>query len=157
MMVNPEKPARVPALNRNITFGPDENERRAVLRAFGLNLRALRREAGLSQDTLAMRSFMRRHRVPKFESGERAPDLPALLVLANRLEIPVEALTDGLEAPVRRVGTGQVRDLIARQPGLNSSAVAAALGLPDWYAEEIIFYLRSVGAIAIRQQGWQPT
>jgi transcriptional regulator with XRE-family HTH domain len=157
MMVNPKKPTRVPALNRDITFGPDEHERGAVLRAFGLNLRALRREAGLSQEILAMRSFMRRHRVPKFETGERAPDLLALLVLANRLEIPVAALTDGLEAPVRRAGTGQVRDLIACQPGLNSSAVASALGLPDWYAQELLFYLRSIGAIVLRQQGWQPT
>jgi transcriptional regulator with XRE-family HTH domain len=154
-MANPKKPARAAAMNRNITFGPDEHERDAVLVAFGQNLKALRREAGLSQETLAMRSFMRRHRVPKFESGERPPDLPTLLVLANRLEVPVEALTHGLEAPVRRVGTGQVRDLIARQPGLDSSAVASLLGLPDWYVEEIIFYLRSIGAIVARQRGWQ--
>jgi transcriptional regulator with XRE-family HTH domain len=151
-MANPKKPARAAAMNRNITFGPDEHEREVVLVAFGQNLKALRREAGLSQET---RSFIRGHRVPKFESGERPPDLPTLLVLANRLEVPVEALTHGLEAPVRRVGTGQVRDLIARQPGLDSSALASALGLPDWYVEEIIFYLRSIGAIVARQRGWQ--
>jgi transcriptional regulator with XRE-family HTH domain len=147
-------PERVPAY-RKITFGPDVHERGSVLVAFGHNLRAARRKAGLSQETVAMRSFMRRNYMSRLESGECAPDLPALLVLADRLEIPVMMLIGDLEAPVRRAGTDQVRDVISRQPGLSSSAVASALGLPDRYVEEIIFYLRSVGVVVARQRGWQ--
>jgi transcriptional regulator with XRE-family HTH domain len=142
--------------SRRVTFGPDRHERDELLIVFGGNLRALRGAAGLSQERLAMRCFMRRDQIWAFESGRRALDLPDLLVLAQRLGVSVGVLTEGLEAPVRRVGTAQVLDLITRQPVIKDDGLAASLGLPRWYVSEIILYLQSLGAIRPTRTGWQP-
>jgi transcriptional regulator with XRE-family HTH domain len=124
--------------------------------AFGANLRALRGAAGLSQERLAVRCFMRRDQIWASESGKRALDLPDLLVLAQRLGVSVGVLTEGLEAPVRRVGTAQVLGLIARQPEIKDADIAVSLGLPRWYVSEISLYLQSLGAIRPARKGWQP-
>jgi hypothetical protein len=99
---------------------------------------------------------MRRDQMWGFEAGKRAPDVADLLVLAQRLDVSVAILTDGLEAPVRQVGTAQVLDLVTRQRGIKPDALAASLGLPGWYASEITLYLQSVGAIISAPNGWQP-
>ncbi len=149
-------PTRVRRQARPATFGPDKRERNDVLLAFGEKLRVVRVEAGLSQEALAVRCFMARYQISALERGVRAPDLPALLVLEQRLGVSTGELTEGLEAPVRRVGTAQVRDLIARQPGISDDALAASLGLPFWYAVEIALYLQSTGEIAHERTGWRP-
>jgi transcriptional regulator with XRE-family HTH domain len=135
-------------------FGPDTRERDDVLLAFGGNLRASRLAAGLSQEGLAVRCFMRHDQVSAFERGVRAPDLPALLVLGGGLGVSAGELIDGLVAPVRRVGTAQVLELITRQPPISTDAIAASLGLPFAYTAEIALYLRSTGAIAPQRTGW---
>lgn len=145
---------RVPRQRRVSAFGPDQPEKDRVLFAFGRNLRALRAASGLSQERLAVRCFMRREHVSVLERGVRAPDLIALLVLAHRLDVSAGKLIEGLDAPVRRVGTAQVLDLINREPGISTEALAGSLGLPYWYASEIALYLQSTSAIAPARKGW---
>ncbi len=125
------------------------------MHGFGDKLRARRAAARISQETLAMRSFMGRARVWEMESGKRAPDLLELLMLADRLDVSPAVLTDGLEAPVRRAGTAQVLDVITREPGIKHEAISRALGFPGWYTDEIVFYLRSIGGIVRASSGWQ--
>ena len=137
-------------------FGPDMRERDDVLLAFGGNLRASRIAAGLSQEGLAVRCFMRHDQVSALERGARAPELPALLVLGRGLGVSAGELIESLAAPVRRVGTAQVLDLITRQPSISTDAIAASLGLPFAYTAEIALYLRSTGAIAPQRTGRQP-
>jgi transcriptional regulator with XRE-family HTH domain len=126
------------------------------MQAFGENLRARRHAARLTQEELAVRCFMRHGQISKIERGGRAPNLTDLLVLAHRLDISTGQLTDGLQAPVRQVGTAQVLDLIATQPGIKADALATSLGLPFSYAFEIALYLQSTGAIVSRRTGWHP-
>jgi transcriptional regulator with XRE-family HTH domain len=145
-----------PRQTRYAAFGPDVRERNAVIRAFGEKLRARRHAARLTQEDLAVRCFMRRAQISKIERGDRAPNLTDLLVLAHRLDVSTAQLTDGLQAPVRQVGTAQVLDLITRQPGITADALATSLGLPFSYAFEIALYLQSTGAIASERAAWHP-
>jgi transcriptional regulator with XRE-family HTH domain len=131
-------------------------ERDDVLLAFGGRLRALRVAAGLSQEELAVRCFMRRAQISAVERAVRAPDLPDLLVLAERLGVSAGELTNGLTAPVRRAGTAQALELITRRPGISADALAQSLALPSSYAFEIALYLQSTGAIVSQRTGWQP-
>ena len=143
-------------LRKYAWFGRDLREREDVLRAFGKKLRAARIAAGLTQEKLAVRCFLGRGRIWNLESGKLAPDLPTLLVLADRLGVSVAELTDGLQAPVRRTGTAQVGDLIIRKPGINAEDLATSLGLPYLYAFEIALYLQSTGEIVSTRAGWHP-
>jgi transcriptional regulator with XRE-family HTH domain len=138
-----------------LLLGPDEHEAEAVMLGFGEKLRSRRTSARISQETLAMRSYMGRARLRDMETGKRAPGLLELLVLADRLDVSAAVLTDGLEAPVRRTGTAEVFDLVTRQPGIEPEVIASSLRLPVWYADEIVYYLRSVGAIVRASGGWQ--
>jgi transcriptional regulator with XRE-family HTH domain len=142
--------------SRQTTFGPDKHERDDVLLAFGKKLRPLRVAAGLSQQGLAVRCFMRFDQISAYERGVRAPDLIALLVLGETLGLSAGELTEGLAAPLRRAGTAQMLDLVTRQPGLSTGAAAASLGLPFWYASALARYLQSTGAIVSEPTGWQP-
>jgi transcriptional regulator with XRE-family HTH domain len=147
----------VPAQARWAAFGPDKRERDDVLLAFGRNMRTLRAAAGLSQQELAVRCFMRRNQISALERGASAPDLPALLVLGERLGVSAGELIEGLQAPVRRVGTAQVLELITKSPGITTESIAASLGLPYHYAAEIALYLQSARLIApAEQRGWRP-
>jgi DNA-binding XRE family transcriptional regulator len=51
-------------------------------------LAACRREAGLSQDDLALRLGWHRTRIAKIESGGRRVDVPEFIAVANALNIP---------------------------------------------------------------------
>jgi transcriptional regulator with XRE-family HTH domain len=138
---------------RVIAFGPDQPETDRVLVAFGRNLRTLRAASGLSQERLAVGCFMRPDHVSALERV-RIPDLFALLALADRLDVPVRRLVDGLDASVRRVGTAQVIALIGQEPGISTDGLAGSLGFPFWYASEIARYLQATGAIAPTRTGW---
>jgi len=110
--------AKVPGargLRRYAAAGPDKQERDDFLLAFGQRLKAFRLAAGFTQERLAACCFIGRDHVWGLESGKRAPELPELLVLADRLGVPAGELIEGLQAPVRRAGTAQVLDQIMRQ------------------------------------------
>lgn len=56
------------------------------------NLKALRKEKGMSQEELASRVFVVRQTVSKWEKGLSVPDADALQKLAEVLEVPVSRL-----------------------------------------------------------------
>jgi transcriptional regulator with XRE-family HTH domain len=58
-----------------------------VVILFGKNVRALREEAGLSQEELAFRAGMKRSYVSDLERGTRNPTVRALGRLAAALEV----------------------------------------------------------------------
>lgn len=134
---------------RHITFGPDEVEMESLLRAFGVNLRTLRCEAGLSQQTLGDRCFMRHDQVSQLERGLAVPSLPVLLVLADGLGVSVEKLTNELRAPSRRASLARMGTLLVKRPGLRTEELAIALELPAWYVLQNARYLRSHRRLAV--------
>jgi transcriptional regulator with XRE-family HTH domain len=154
-MAQRDQTPRVRRQIRLVTFGPDKREAEEAMLAFGTNLRTLRVAKHLSQETLAMRCFLRRALMGEIESGRRSPDVPALLTLADRLNVPAAELLAGVQAPVRRVGTAKVLDLITQHPGIKHDSLVTLSRLPDWYGAEITVYLQSVGAIGRAQRGWE--
>jgi transcriptional regulator with XRE-family HTH domain len=64
---------------------------------FAANLRALRRERGLSQDALARACKLHRTEISLLERGEREPRLSTVVRLARALRHPPAALLDGIE------------------------------------------------------------
>ncbi|HEY5193649.1 MAG TPA: helix-turn-helix transcriptional regulator [Solirubrobacteraceae bacterium] len=64
---------------------------------FGANLRAARKRAGLSQETLAYDAQVDRAAISVYERGGREPNLRTILKLARALRLSPVALLDGVE------------------------------------------------------------
>jgi transcriptional regulator with XRE-family HTH domain len=64
---------------------------------FGVNLRAARKRAGLSQETLAYDAQVDRAAISVYERGGREPNLRTILKLARALRLNPVALLDGVE------------------------------------------------------------
>lgn len=64
--------------------------------AFGANLSAARKRAGLSQEDLAFRAELHRTQIGLLERGERTPRIDTLIKLAGGLRIEVDDLLDGI-------------------------------------------------------------
>lgn len=64
-------------------------EKAAILKQFGVNLRACRLERGLTQEQLADRAALDRTYISGIERGERNPSLVNLARLAEALQIPL--------------------------------------------------------------------
>jgi transcriptional regulator with XRE-family HTH domain len=109
--------------------------------AFGQNLKSLRATAGLTQETVAMRCFLRTDQVSSFECGGAPPSLELLLLLGETLGVSLGELTEGLVAPARAASLGRVRALIAERPASTTSALAKASGLPESYVFQLLRYL----------------
>lgn len=77
-------------------------ERARLLKVFGENLCAERKQRSLSQEGLAEAASLHRNAIGVIERGECAPNLLTLLILANALEVPLEVLTGGVAAPKER-------------------------------------------------------
>lgn len=56
------------------------------------NIKVLRKEKGLSQDELAIKLYMVRQTVSKWERGISVPDSEMLIALSEVLEVPVSTL-----------------------------------------------------------------
>jgi transcriptional regulator with XRE-family HTH domain len=69
-------------------MGPNER--------FAANLRARRRQAGLSQEKLAAAASLHRTEISLLERAEREPRLSTIVRLANGLGVPPAALLDDL-------------------------------------------------------------
>jgi DNA-binding CsgD family transcriptional regulator/DNA-binding XRE family transcriptional regulator len=134
---------------RHLTFGPDEVETRSLLLAFGENLRLLRCRAGLSQQVLGDRCFLRHDQISRLERGLAEPSLPLLMVLAHGLGVGVEELTKRLQAPRRRASRAKMLALLAEQPELKTEQIAELLGLPSWYVLQNGRHLRSYRKIGV--------
>jgi transcriptional regulator with XRE-family HTH domain len=63
---------------------------------FGANLRAVRKHAGMSQETLAHEAGVDRAAVSVYERGVRGPNLRTLLKLARALQLRPGALLAGI-------------------------------------------------------------
>ncbi len=67
-----------------------------VAKRFGENLRAVRREAGLSHEEVGIRASLHRTEVGLLERGERTPRIDTALKLAGAVEVGLERLTEGI-------------------------------------------------------------
>jgi transcriptional regulator with XRE-family HTH domain len=68
-----------------------------VAKQFGLNLSALRQEAGFTQDRLAAEVFMDRASLSRFEQGHCYPRLDHVVRLARVIDVQVRDLLYGIE------------------------------------------------------------
>jgi transcriptional regulator with XRE-family HTH domain len=66
---------------------------------FGVNLRAARLAAALSQEALAYEAEVDRAAISVYERGGREPNLRTVLKLARALQLSPVALLDGVESP----------------------------------------------------------
>jgi transcriptional regulator with XRE-family HTH domain len=64
---------------------------------FGVNLRAARKQAGLSQEALAYEAEVDRAAISVYERGRREPNLRTVLKLARALQLSPVALLDGVK------------------------------------------------------------
>ena len=68
--------------------------------AFGMVLKKLRIERGLSQEQLGMRSSLDRTYISLLELGKRQPSLPTMIALARALGLALAELTALFEAEI---------------------------------------------------------
>lgn len=71
----------------------------ALIQAFGVHLRALRKARGLSQQALADEADVSWPTVQRMEAGTQAGTLDVLASLARALEMPLRELVDVVEEP----------------------------------------------------------
>jgi len=64
---------------------------------FGRNLRGARRDAGLSQEAVAVRASLHRTEIGLLERGERVPRIDTAIKLAGAIGVPLAKLTEGIE------------------------------------------------------------
>jgi transcriptional regulator with XRE-family HTH domain len=64
---------------------------------FAKNLRAVRADVGMSQETLGERAGLHRTEVSLLERAERDPRLATMTKLARGLGVPLSELIDGIE------------------------------------------------------------
>ena len=91
--------------------GPDPNALTAkefVMTRFAANLVRCRREAGMSQDEVALRASMNRTEVSSLERGLRSPRVETVVKLAGALEVEPGRLFEGPCLAARRVPLGPV-------------------------------------------------
>jgi transcriptional regulator with XRE-family HTH domain len=67
------------------------------IRGFGHHVRRLRRERGLTQESLAERAGLSSDAIRKIERGQMSPTLKTLRRLCHGLGISLSALFDGWE------------------------------------------------------------
>lgn len=79
---------------------------------FGENLLRIRQARKLSQENLAEGAGIHRTQISLLEGGRRQPLLETLVRLAGALDVPVEALLEGIlwEADAAGPGTFRVSD-----------------------------------------------
>jgi transcriptional regulator with XRE-family HTH domain len=77
-------------------------ERALLLKAFGEQLRTLRKQRNLAQERLAEVASLHRNEIGVLERGQGEPGLLTLLILADALEVPLRGLTEGVFPPSER-------------------------------------------------------
>ena len=71
-------------------------QKRDVLVDFGRRLRALRKDAGLSQEGFALRCGLDRTYIGGIERGERNVSLRNIELIARALGVPLSSLVEGI-------------------------------------------------------------
>jgi transcriptional regulator with XRE-family HTH domain len=74
---------------------------------FGENLLRIRQARKLSQENVADRAGIHRTQITLLESGRRQPLLETVVRLAGALDVPVEALFEGIFWQPATVGGGE--------------------------------------------------
>lgn len=101
--------------------------------AFGLVIRRLRKERGLSQEKLSLYSSLDRAFISKLESGKQQPTLVTIFELANALRVPAARIMTELELllDINNAKPFCVdMDMISiRHKGFEPAAVGQELGL----------------------------
>ncbi|MGD9735214.1 MAG: helix-turn-helix domain-containing protein [Solirubrobacterales bacterium] len=87
---------------------------------FGQNLRAIRKQAGLSQEAVQFASGVHRTVISKIERGETGPCLVTIVRLVNLFEVPIGDFFAGLihSEPHSAVGDDNGADPTAEVAGL---------------------------------------
>ena len=78
-----------------------------VSERFGENLLRIRQARKLSQENVADRAEIHRTQISMLESGRRQPLLATVVRLAGALDVPVEALFQGILWEPTPVGSGR--------------------------------------------------
>jgi DNA-binding XRE family transcriptional regulator len=135
--------------------GPDKLEIDVILATFGQSLKSRRKGAGLTQEVLAHRTFLRTEQVSLLERGKAEPYLTVLLTLAHALDGTASQILDGLVlAPTRQASSREMLALIRTTVGITTEDLADALGLPEWYVNQNARRMQSLGAIHWSRDGW---
>jgi transcriptional regulator with XRE-family HTH domain len=71
-----------------------------VLISFGILLRTIREEVGLSQENLALKAGLHRNYIGILERGEQNPSLVVMLKISKALEIPLAELLSKLPSDI---------------------------------------------------------
>jgi transcriptional regulator with XRE-family HTH domain len=135
-------------------LGPDISETGAILAAFGGTLKSRRTRAGLTQEALAHRCFLRTDQVSRFERGRSEPHLSVLLALACGVNAAAGELVATLAAPTREVSQRRMLSLIAAADGISIVELASVLELPRWYVNQNARSMQSRGWIRWERSGW---
>lgn len=85
---------------------PASHATAAVRCRFGRNLAARRHEAGFTQEVVGIRAGLHRTEIGLLERGERIPRIDTAIRLAGALDVPLSALTEGIEWTVDGLGRG---------------------------------------------------
>ena len=95
-----------------------------IRRAFGRELRAARRAAGLTQERLGARAGLSGKFVGEVERGEKSISLDSLALVARALGVGIVALVEPADNPEREGTTMRLRQIRKRE-GLTQAALAA--------------------------------
>jgi transcriptional regulator with XRE-family HTH domain len=68
-----------------------------LLKIFGRSVRSLRKQRGLSQESLAEACELSRNYISDIERGVRNPGVLALVALAKALRVPLRELVEEIE------------------------------------------------------------
>lgn len=81
-----------------------KEELAVLLRRFGANVRRVRvsKEPSCSQEQLSYATRLHRTEIGRIEQGAVEPRLTTLMILADGLDVSVDELLSGLEAPQQR-------------------------------------------------------
>ncbi|MDI1362684.1 helix-turn-helix transcriptional regulator [Methylotenera sp.] len=69
-------------------------------KAFGIVVRRLRKEAGLSQELLAEKAYLRRTYISILELGDQQPSLSTIIKVAEGLSMPAHELIAQVEVMI---------------------------------------------------------
>lgn len=114
--------------------------------AVGQRIRVFRKDANLSQTTLANQIGVTFQQVQKYENGTNRVGAGRLAQIAHALDIPVTAFFDGLARPIdkRRVTTERLAELRAL-PAAPKLLTAFSKITDDVLQAELVNFVRAVG------------
>jgi transcriptional regulator with XRE-family HTH domain len=136
--------------------GFDSEERAAVQRAIGENLRRERERLGLSQEVLEVRAFLGRGRVSSIECLHAKPTIFMLLALADGLGLSPAGLLEGVPALRREKSLTAVLRAVSCQPGISLEDLANAFDATWVEMHLLIRRLCLDGRLEQRGSGYWP-